>query len=52
MAAQLDHVSIFPFVLDRLELATMYRNADFYIAAGPGETFGLAIAEAMACVRA
>ena len=49
MAAQLDHVSILPFVLDRLELATMYRNADFYIAAGPGETFGLAIAEAMAC---
>jgi alpha-1,6-mannosyltransferase len=43
------HVSILPFIGDRHELARVYRAADFYVAAGPGETFGLAIAEAMAC---
>jgi alpha-1,6-mannosyltransferase len=40
--------SILPFVNDHHELARLYRAADFYLAAGPGETFGLAIAEAMA----
>lgn len=42
-------LSVLPYVRDRNELARIYGSADFYVAAGPGETFGLAIAEAMAC---
>jgi alpha-1,6-mannosyltransferase len=42
-------LSVLPFVNSRVQLARVYRGADFYIAPGPGETFGLAIAEAMAC---
>ncbi|MGD2046220.1 MAG: glycosyltransferase [Gemmatimonadota bacterium] len=42
-------VSVLPYVSDRDTLARLYGSADFYLASGPGETFGLAIAEAMAC---
>jgi alpha-1,6-mannosyltransferase len=42
-------LAILPFVADRAELALLYGGADFYMAPGPGETFGLSIAEAMAC---
>ena len=42
-------VTIVPYVRDRDGLARLYASADFYVAPGPGETFGLAIAEAMAC---
>lgn len=48
-AAHNTHLSVLPYVQDREELARLYRGADCYIAPGPGETFGLAIAEAMAC---
>jgi alpha-1,6-mannosyltransferase len=41
-------VSVLPYVSNKVELARLYRSADFYVAPGPGETFGLAIAEAMA----
>ena len=38
-----------PYVQGRGELARILASADFYLAPGPGETFGLAIAEALAC---
>jgi len=41
-------LSVLPFVSDKMELATIYASADLYLAPGPGETFGLAVAEAMA----
>lgn len=47
-AARRTRLSVLPYVQDRNELARLYRGADCYIAPGPGETFGLAIAEAMA----
>ncbi len=37
------------FVSSRIELADLYRAADFALAPGPVETFGLAALEAMAC---
>ncbi|MEK9502478.1 glycosyltransferase [Gemmatimonadota bacterium DH-20] len=37
------------YVSDRETLARLYAGADFYVAAGPGETFGLSIGEALAC---
>ncbi len=42
-------LSVLPYVRDRAELARLYASADFYLATGPGETFGLSIAEALAC---
>jgi alpha-1,6-mannosyltransferase len=42
-------LSVVPYVADRPALARLYASADFYLAPGPGETFCLAIAEAMAC---
>jgi alpha-1,6-mannosyltransferase len=42
-------LSVLPYVSDRAQLAALYASADFYVAAGPGETFGLAIGEALAC---
>jgi len=42
-------LAVLPFIPDRRDLARAYASADFYVAPGPGETFGLAIAEAMAC---
>ncbi len=41
-------VRIVPFVHDRELLADLYAAADFYLAPGPAETFGLAAHEAMA----
>ncbi len=40
---------LLPFESDRRRLAALLADADFYLAAGPGETFGLAVAESMAC---
>ena len=42
-------VHVLPYVSDREELVRMYNGADFYVAPGPGETFGLSIGEALAC---
>lgn len=42
-------LSVVPYVRDRAALARLYSSADFYLATGPGETFGLSIAEALAC---
>ena len=39
---------IVPYEPDRGRLASMYAAADFYLAPGPGETFGLSIGEALA----
>lgn len=44
-----ERITVLPYVSGREELARLYASADFYVAAGPGETFGLAIAEAMSC---
>jgi alpha-1,6-mannosyltransferase len=41
-------LSVVPYVADRAALARFYASADFYLAPGPGETFCLSIAEAMA----
>lgn len=41
-------VSVLPYLTDREELARLYAGSDIYLAAGPGETFGLAIAEGIA----
>ena len=43
-----ERLSVLPYVRDRMQLAALYASADFYVAAGPGETFGLAIGEALA----
>lgn len=48
-ARETERVSLLPYIADRHELAALYAAMDFYIAAGPGETFGLAIGEALAC---
>lgn len=48
-AAADPRLTIVPYVSDRGELARILASADFYLAPGPGETFGLAIAEALAC---
>lgn len=42
-------VTLLPYVSDRKELVRMYNAADYYVAPGPGETFGLSIGEALAC---
>jgi alpha-1,6-mannosyltransferase len=42
-------LTVVPYVSDRADLARILASADFYLAPGPGETFGLAIAEALAC---
>lgn len=44
-----ERLSVLPYVRDRTDLARLYASADFYLATGPGETFGLSIAEALAC---
>ncbi len=49
VAAARPRLTLRPYVHGRDELAGAYNAADFYLAPGPGETFGLAIAEAMAC---
>jgi glycosyltransferase involved in cell wall biosynthesis len=48
-AARRARLSILCHEPDRRRLAAIYRSADVCIAPGPGETFGLALAEAMAC---
>ncbi|MBW3533821.1 MAG: glycosyltransferase [Gemmatimonadetes bacterium] len=42
-------VTLLAYVRDRKEMARLYASCDMYVAPGPGETFGLSIAEAMAC---
>lgn len=42
-------VTLLPYVSDREQLVRVYNAADYYVAPGPGETFGLSIGEAMAC---
>ncbi len=49
LARERPRLTLLPFVKDRGELARLYASADFYLATGPGETFGLSIAEALAC---
>lgn len=41
-------LTVLPFQQDRRTLAALMADADFYLASGPGETFGLAVAEGMA----
>lgn len=41
-------LTVVPYVRDRDALAALYAGMDFYLAPGPGETFGLAIGEALA----
>jgi alpha-1,6-mannosyltransferase len=48
LARRVPRLSVVPYVSDRGALARLYASADFYLAPGPGETFGLSIAEAMA----
>lgn len=42
-------LSVWEFMDDRAKLAGVFASADAYVASGPAETFGLSIAEAMAC---
>jgi alpha-1,6-mannosyltransferase len=49
LARERPRVHLHPYVQDREHLARLYAASDFYAAPGPGETFGLSIAEAMAC---
>lgn len=49
LAATRRRLTLLPYVRDRSLLARHYASADYYLATGPGETFGLSIAEAMAC---
>jgi len=49
MASTHPHLTVLPWEHDRERLAGLMADADFYLASGPGETFGLAVAEAMAC---
>ena len=48
-ARDVGRVTLLPYVSDREELVRMYNAADYYVAPGPGETFGLSIGEALAC---
>ena len=41
--------TVLPYIASRAKLAHVLASADFYVGPGPGETFGLAIAEALAC---
>jgi len=47
-ARQRPDLTVLPFVSNKRELAAIYASVDLYLAPGPGETFGLAVAEAMA----
>jgi alpha-1,6-mannosyltransferase len=49
VSATRSDVTVLPYVTDREALAMLYNAADFYLAVGPGETFGLSIAEGIAC---
>jgi len=49
LARRREGLTVLPYMDDRATLARHYASADFYLATGPGETFGLSIAEAMAC---
>jgi len=49
LAAERPRLSVADYVHDRQALSRLLASADFYVAPGPGETFGLSIAEAMAC---
>lgn len=44
-----DRLEVRPFLDDRAALARVLAAADVYVTAGPHETFGLSVAEAMAC---
>jgi len=48
IAAARPDVHLMPYVADRDILGRLYAAADFYLAVGPGETFGLSIAEGIA----
>lgn len=48
-ALQQGDIVTLPHERDPLRIAALLNAADFYVACGPGETFGLAIAEALAC---
>lgn len=48
LARERADLTVLPFVSNKEELARIYSSVDLYLAAGPGETFGLAVAEAMA----
>jgi len=48
-AGKRSDLTVLSYVQDRSRLAELLAGADFYLASGPGETFGLAIAEALAC---
>ena len=48
-AAARGRMTVLPYLADSGRLARLYSTADYYLAAGPGETFGLAVAEALAC---
>ena len=41
-------LTVQPFESDKLKLARIFASSDIYLGAGPGETFGLSVAEAMA----
>lgn len=43
-----ERLTVLPFERDRSRLAGLMADADFYLASGPGETFGLAVAEGLA----
>lgn len=47
-ARRQEGLRVMPYESDRGRLARMYAAADFYLASGPGETFGLSIGEALA----
>jgi alpha-1,6-mannosyltransferase len=47
-AAQEPRLTVLPYMSDRDALAALYASMDFYLAPGPGETFGLSIGEALA----
>lgn len=48
-ASRRERLTVLPYETDADAVARLYSGADFYVAPGPGETFGLAIAEALAC---
>jgi len=48
IAGRRARLTILDYVSDRESIAEMYASSEFYVAPGPGETFGLSIAEALA----
>lgn len=48
-AAAVNRLLVLPFEEDRDRLASLLAAADAYVTAGPHETFGLSVVEAMAC---